>query len=376
MKDLLRVKIEGGAGVTLNILKRNGVPYYRAKCGKNCVTVSIEKKHFKKAEEALEEAGRKYAIEERSGLLYFIKRFPLRIGVFIGFILAIVAASYYSQYVFSLELRSTEIDVTEITNVLSEHGVSFPTRAENIDEKAIEQALLSVGGVSHATVAVDGTRLKVTVLSEFRHEPIIDMNSTASLVASRDAIITRVVCTSGTALVKAGDIVRAGEVLIAPYIAFGAEEEQVTVPTAALGEVYGEVLRQKNIILSDNTMQAVRTGRSETVAAVRLGALESRVAAPSFSQWERVTESVLLSAAIPVYIDYFTFYETEYQPAKAVYSEGFKEEIAAGLEAFQSELPEGVRVINSYSKIKRLDNSTVLELYYHTEECVYESKNG
>lgn len=373
MKDILRVKIQGGAGVTLNVLKRSGVRYYRAKCGKNCVTVGIEKKYFKKAEEALAASGRTYEVEARSGLLYFLKRIPLRLGVFLGFVAAIIGASYYSRYVFSMELQSTDTDVSEITEVLREQGVSFPVLAEEIDEKALERAILAVDGVSHATVAVDGTRLKVKVMTEFRHEPIIDMNGTASLVATRDAIITRVVCTSGTALVKAGDIVRAGEILIAPYIKIG---EEGVVPTAALGEVYGEVLRQKNLILPDNSSEPARTGRTETVSQIKLGALTSEVAAPSFSQWESETRRVILSSAIPVCVDYITYYETENRTVKATYSEGYKEETAAAFEEFSRELPEGIEIVNSYTKIKRLDNFTVVELYYHTEERIYESKDG
>lgn len=374
MKDLLRLKISGGAGVTLNILKREGIPFYRAKCGKNCVSVSIEKKHFKAAEKVLSEAGRTFETEKRSGLLYFFKRFPLRIGVFLGLIAAIFAAQYYSKHVFSLELYSTETDIAEITAVLSDAGITFPARAEDIDEKAIESAILNnVRGASHATVAVDGTRLKINVLSEFRHEPIIDMTTPTPIVATRDALITRIVCTSGTALVKVGDIVRAGEILIAPYIVAG---EELTVPTAAHGEVYGEVLRQKNVILPHKTLKPVRTGKSETYAKIRLGALESNLPNPSFSEWESETKSVLLSSAIPVFVDYVTYYETVNEPTDAVYSEGFSEEIAEELAAFEAELPETSVIVNSYTRIKRLDNYTVLELYYQTEECVYESKDG
>lgn len=374
MKDLLRLKISGGAGVTLNILKRGGVPFYRAKCGKNCVSVSIEKKYFKAAEKVLSDAGRTFETEKRSGLLYFFKRFPLRLGVFLGLIAAIFAAQYYSKHVFSLELYSTETDVAEIAQVLSDAGVTFPSRAEDIDEKALELAILqNVKGASHATVEVAGTRLKVSVLSEFRHEPIIDMTTPAPIVATRDALITRIVCTSGTALVKVGDIVRAGEILIAPYIVAG---EELTVPTAAHGEVYGEVLRQKNVILPLKTLKSVRTGKCETYAKIRLGALESNVPKPSFSEWESETKSVLIPSAIPVFVDYVTYYETVSEPSDAVYSEGFTEEIATGLAAFRAELPETSVIVNSYTRIKRLDNYTVLELYYQTEEFVYESKDG
>lgn len=104
-----------------------------------------------------------------------------------------------------------------------------------MDTGLLEKQLLArCGEYSFIGVRRQGVRLLVEAAPELPSPALYDRDYARDLVAGRDGVVVSVNLRSGTACVKPGDTVRAGQTLIR-----GEEEKsgEETVPVSALGEV-------------------------------------------------------------------------------------------------------------------------------------------
>ena len=124
---------------------------------------------------------------------------------------------------------------TQILAGLEDAGLYPGMPLAGIDTDLLQKRLMAdCGPNSFVGVRLQGIRLLVEAAPEVPSPALYDRDYARDLVAARDAVVVSVNVRSGTACVKAGDTVRAGQTLIR-----GEEEKtkEETVPVAALGEV-------------------------------------------------------------------------------------------------------------------------------------------
>ncbi len=127
-------------------------------------------------------------------------------------ILAAVLA-ILSQRCLKIEV-SGDFDERTVCSALNSVGVKIGSNLHTLSLKQVQNALANELDAMYAVVKRSGSVLYVNAAARKEIAPPIDLTQKRDIIATREGVVTAVVCEMGTPLVKAGDVVHEGDVLI------------------------------------------------------------------------------------------------------------------------------------------------------------------
>ncbi len=283
-----------------------------------------------------------------------------RVGLIVGIMLFATAAAVYpmivTDVVFDGAYRAEAVDL------LTASGIRKGAFIADGNFSALSKQLLALDGIAFASVRKTGTRVVVTLKEELAQVPEIGLSSGA-VKAKKRAVVTRVIVKGGTAEVKYGDVVQAGDVLIGDYILVG--EEKVTAP--ALGEVYGNVYYKRTAYFADNEIVKIE-GESKSYTRTGIFGKTPEPPKSSFKEYTVYTEVAEYGFLIPYRIYRWTFTEI-----KAIQRENGRTEEQMKAEAYSALLEEiaaeGV-VKEAVYDVARVDGGTEVTVVIVAEERI------
>ena len=188
--------------------------------------------------------------------------------------------------------------------------------AGQIDTGLLEKQLLSgAGSYSFIGVRRQGLRLLVEAAPEVPSPPTYQRSHARDLVALRDGVVEEVTVLAGSACVKKGDTVRAGQVLIRGEEAAATDaetQEEITAPVGALGEVIARCWYEGSAEGYINTGIRLRTGRESTGIRLKLmGFSLSLLEGESYCAQEVEVQCLpVVGLFLPLVLERSTRYET------------------------------------------------------------------
>ena len=126
-----------------------------------------------------------------------------------------------SQFVWNIEVKITgdTLNEDEIINSLNENGLYIGEKKSSIDVKEIiNNVRLKREDISWIGIEIKGTNAIVEVVEAEEKPEVVDENDYCSIVSDKPGKILKVIANNGTAMVKPGDIVKEGSLLIAGWI--------------------------------------------------------------------------------------------------------------------------------------------------------------
>jgi hypothetical protein len=192
----------------------------------------------------------KYSMKMNKNLFGLLNVFYTRGFLTVATVLCIIAFFILNNFVFNVRVIGVEgqraREISEFVN-----GLGARPLTQKSGGRAAEIAGEIVKGfdyVAHASGKIVGNTLIFNVYSV----TVAGKNGTGDIIAAADAVVTNIVVASGRALIKPGDIVRKGQVLIKGErqvggIDVGLDEfgkliqEPVYAACRAVGTVYADV---------------------------------------------------------------------------------------------------------------------------------------
>ena len=152
----------------------------------------------------------------RSGLPALLVRHRRRVGVLVGALVAAVVCYLASAVVWDVRIESEGgVDAVSLEETLRECGLSVGTLLPSLDTDEVESRLLTTSrDVAWVSVNIKGTVAYVQVRPLLRPEAVGSAGETVNLVAAQDGVVESVRLMAGNVVVKPGDIVRKGQLLI------------------------------------------------------------------------------------------------------------------------------------------------------------------
>ena len=193
-----------------NLKRKNGVKLY--------LNVGIQ--DFKKIKKICRKTNCKMKIKNKRGIPFIIHRYKKR-KIFAFLLIAmIVLILISSNYVWNIEINiAEEKELENIKQDLYELGIKKGTNKKNIDvNKIITEIRLKRNDISWMGIDIKGTNVIINIVKTDKKPDVIDKTEYCNIIASKSGVITKIIAQSGTALVKAGDTVQKGDILIAGYI--------------------------------------------------------------------------------------------------------------------------------------------------------------
>ncbi len=211
----------------LNLCSKNKINVWAARFINGKISCKITVKDFWKLPSFLKKSGIRVHIKQKSGFPFFFKKYDRRFGIFTGVAVFFVFLYIMSGYIWVIDVKgNTVTDTNEILKVCEEIGIKAGVRRNDISQKnSAQQMLLRLDSLAWGSINIEGCRITVNV-TEIK-EKAEDNSIPTNLKASADGIITHIDVKSGNCLVKVGDIVKKGDLLVSGIIETEADTQFV-----------------------------------------------------------------------------------------------------------------------------------------------------
>lgn len=160
-------------------------------------------------------ASMRMRVRERHGLPFLLRPFRLRWGLAVGMALFIVLLQLLSSRIWIVRISGNErVSDNAIRDVLEPLGIYQGSTVSAVDLPRLQlTALQQLPELVWLTVNFEGSTALVEVRERQESQPIIP-HQPANIVATQDGVIVSINAVSGQAMVKEGDAVTKGMLLI------------------------------------------------------------------------------------------------------------------------------------------------------------------
>ncbi len=311
----------------LNVLSNKGVEILSAeKIDVKNSKLEVEIEREKQVETFLKSKNFQVVGKQYNGLARPLKFFGTHFGIIIGIFLCFCFYVVASGYVWRIEIMGNEnVNSNEIIEVLDENGVSiFSPLNRNSNEEIEKIVLNNFKNVSMVSVVKKGTSIIVNI----KEKLITNENQGfGALLASEDGTIKNIKLIQGTPVVKVGDVVRAGDELVAPYV---VDSSGNCIPIEPKAEITFEFLLSGQSVHNNTVQVQKRTGRN--VCERKMSFLDREIVTTKVEvpfeiyELER-SETYLSTSTLPLKYVTLTYHEIENVTIEKSFSEVKDEKI-------------------------------------------------
>lgn len=181
-------------------------------------------------------------INEKKGLPFFIDRNKKRKGFFIGILICSILVYIMSLYIWDINvLGASKYTPEVIIKFLSQNEIKAGIKKKRIDGSKIEEDIrLEYDDIGWVSAEIKGNRLIIKITETNMPAPIVKATAPSHMVASKDAVIRKIVTRTGTPMVKPGDVVRKGDILVSGVL--------------DVMDDFGDILNKRAVIASADIM--------------------------------------------------------------------------------------------------------------------------
>ena len=332
----------------------------------------------------------KVKIEKKKGLPFILNRYRKRKIFVISLFVILIALYTSSNYVWNIEIQVE--DNMQLENILEDvknAGLKTGLKKDKINVEEITNKIrLSRDDISWIGIELKGTNAIVKVVKAKEAPEIIDEKDYCNIVANKSGTITKIIAQNGTALVKPGDEVQEGQVLIQ-----GTMEGKYTGSryVHSLGEVEAIVKYEKTEKISLKKEENVKTGNKEEKYQIKINNFQINFykTLSNFKIYDTIEEEkkfkIFSNLYLPISVCKVTNYELEensknytVEEATEIGTQKLEQEIEAeiqnkegilGKTANVNETSEYVEVSVIYEVIENIGmQEKIEETYEQTEE--------
>lgn len=218
----IRINVEGFyIEKFINICRQNEIFLWGIKREKASIMhTNISIKDFKKIKRITKQINCRVHIERKKGLPFFLDRYKKRKIFVIGLIAILLIIFGTSNFVWNIEVVGNEkINKDELIQELKEQGLEIGTPKRKINKNEIINTIrLKRNDVSWVGINIKGTNVTVKIVETEEKPEIINQDEYCNIVANKDALIQKIDSTKGTSVVKEGDLVKKGSILIGGWM--------------------------------------------------------------------------------------------------------------------------------------------------------------
>ena len=335
---------------------------------------SVEIKNFKLLRCICKKTKCKVKIEKKSGLPFVIKKYKKRKVFIIILLIIIIGIITLSNFIWNIEVEgNSNIPKEELISLASKYGLSVGQWKGKVDEKdVINKIRLERDDIAWVGIDIKGTNAIIKIVEADKKPEIIDEDEYCNIVADKDAMITKVSAQNGTPLVKAGDIVKKGNTLIAGWLEGKYTGKQYV---HSHGDIQAKVWYTTTEKIDLKETKKVETGNTENKYSVKINNFEINLfkSLPKFQKYDTINENKKLKLFSNFYLPFeivkYTY--TEYEENTVVHS--IEEAKQMGVDKAAETLKEnieGKEILDKQVTVKQYNNYIEVQVTYEVEENI------
>lgn len=298
------------------------------------------------------------------------KTFALGIALFLGLLW------YMTSFIWVIEITGNEkIPKDEILGCLDESGLKVGTLKMRLNLSAIEnEMLLRNDQLSWIGIDVKGTKAMVEVKERRKPPKIVEKHIPCNIVGGKDAVIKSMVVKSGRPVVKEGDTVKKGQLLVSGVIDSKVAGIRYVHAVASIkARTWYEKSKEVSLIRD----KKVKTGNSVTNHSLKI--FDFRInffinSSIPYANYDKITDRKALTIGreyvLPIVFESNQYEEVLVEKEKLELDWAISEAAEQLREELQKELKEDTEILDE--KIEHIfidENNLLLKL---TVECIEE----
>ena len=347
-------------------LKRERATILRAKVGIN---------DFKRLKKVCKNTGCKMKINNKKGMAFVLNRYKKR-KVFAGLLIFIVLVIVsLSNFVWNIEVvGNNQIPKEEILSIAEQAGLKISKLKSSIDTKEIINKIrMEREDIAWVGIEIKGTNVIIKLVEADMKPEIVNEEEYCNIVADKNCMIMKVNAKNGTPIVKEGDIVKKGDILIGGWL---EGKYTGTRYVHSQGEIIAKVwyTDKQKIYLKENKKE--ETGNLENKYYIKLNnfKINFNKGVSKFENYDTIEENKKLKIFSDFYlpIELVKITNKEYKNIENEYSIEQAKEI--GIQQAEQELNNKIDnkndVLNKQVNVYEDTESIEVEVTYEVQENV------
>lgn len=327
----------------LNLTAKNRITLWNSRLTKKGIESNLLAKDFKRLRAIIRKSEIKVHILKRKGLPFKTSKYNKRLGLLIGAVIFMSFLKVMSGFIWVIDINGNEtVSSSQILSACKEIGIKEGVKRSSIHTKTDrERLLLKLDKLAWASLNIEGSRLGVNVTERKKTEA--DETAPSNLKATADGIIKKIDIVSGNCLVKTGDAVKKGDVLVSGVI----EKLSGTHFVKSQGTITAETVEEIKLESKYKTEKTINSGKQKTKNVLEIFSLKIPLflgeEKGEYKAYKDTKSLSFLGKDLPLRIHSKTFYF--YETYKLTYS---KEQLEAELQKkLEKGLEKGSSIIES-----------------------------
>ena len=305
----------------------------------------------------------------KRGAPFVCRRIAKRPVLWIGTLLVTIGLCVASQRVWLIRIEGAQtVSRDAIYALLKEHGIHTGVKPKGpVLITAANDLSVRVPGAAWIGLDREGIMLKVSVVESLPESIKKNESIPSCIVADRDGVITSIDVMRGQACVKAGDSVKAGDLLISGIVM----RNGTAYATWADGTVKAAIRYEATCEVPEKITESVQTDRRQIIRILRIGSFELFRTKPDFERY-RLTDvqTIAVSDRLPVYCDLVTACEIVLRERIPNRTEAEQIALCDAREAALNDVPKDASILNQYGTIQSVDGKRYALVIVTAEETI------
>lgn len=337
--------------------------------------VNVSIKDFKKLKPIAKKTKCRVKICDKKGIPFFFHRYQKRKIFLLLFFLVMIGIWILSNFIWNIEIIGTDkINKQEIEQLLAENDFKIGRCKFGLSTKEIiDQIRLQRDDIAWVGIEISGTNAIIKIVEADLKPDIIQEDEYCNIVAIKEGMIVKVSAQNGTPVVKEGDIVTQGSVLIGGWL---EGKYTGTRYVHANGEVQAKVWYSEKVKIPFNQTKKELTGNEEKKYSVKINNFQINLSkrVSKFENYDTIEANKKLrlfsNFYLPIEIQE-TIYQ-EYQNQEISYSLEEAKKIAEdeAMKKLDEQVEEKDSILNKKVQESHTEEYVELEVIYEVLENI------
>ena len=352
-----------------NLKREKGVKLY----------LNIGINDFKNISDILKKTNCKVRILKKRGIPFLLNRYKKR-KIFVILLVIMMFTIYASsRYIWNIDITvKNNLQIDNLEEDLESLGVKKGIKKDEIDtNKIINELRLKRDDIAWIGIDIEGTSIKINIVKADKSPDIVKNTDYCNIIASKSGVIQKIVAQNGTAVVKIGDEVQKGDILIAGYMEGKYTDTRYV---HSLGEVKAIVTYEETKEIRFNQDIYNYTGNEEKKYEISINNWKIKLHRKNskFELYETKIENkdVKLFGKYYLPLEIIQITNREQIKESKVYSR--EEAIDLGKDILSSELEQKIEnkedIVDKKMDIEEFENSVVVTVKYGVLENIGENQ--